>query len=263
MIRNGLALSILSIAAAFPSAWGEGRSSKLDCPAVNGLVSFCQLRATLLQPESSFAVNNVNGNITVTTWSGPGISIRAEVETAAESQALAEELAGQVNVGTAAGSVTVKGPATNSDERWSVQLEIEVPAATGLTIADVNGDITIHGVQSAIDFDTVNGNASLHGVTGDVAGSVVNGSILIEVGGDRWAGQTLDLDTVNGSVEIEVPADCATQVTASLAKGTFSTNFPVDIPTGAREISFELGNAGGSAIRVATSNGNIALRNVG
>jgi DUF4097 and DUF4098 domain-containing protein YvlB len=258
MIRDALALSILSMAAVFSAAWGQGRAMKLDCPAVDGLVSYCQLRVTSLPPESNLSVNAVNSNVSVTTWDGPDFLIRAEVETAAANQSLAEALADQVFVETSTGNIAVKGPAANSHQSWSVKLEIQVPPATGLTVATVNGGIAIHGVQGAIDFDAVNCNASLSGVGGDVTGSAVNGSVFIGVGGGRWAGQTLDVDTVNGSIEIEVPADCAAQVTASVARGVFSTNFPVEISSGS-QVTFELGD-GTSAIRLAASNGNIELR---
>ena len=163
------------------------------------------------------------------------------------------------------GNVTVKGPSTNSSETWSVKLEIRVPPATGLTISTVNGSISVRDVQGPVLANAVNGTLSLTGVDGNVKGTAVNGSIFIAVGGDSWAGQTLVANTVNGSIDVDVPADCAAHVTASVAMGKISTDFPVAIPPSSgfgQSVSFDLGDAGSSdsAIHLATSLGSIQLR---
>ena len=72
--------------------------------------------------------------------------------------------------------------------------------------------------------------------------------------------------TVNGAIEIDVPADCATHVTASTVMGVINTNFPVPVPAGwgwfGRSLSFDIGSssASGLAIRAATTLGSIQLR---
>jgi DUF4097 and DUF4098 domain-containing protein YvlB len=95
-------------------------------------------------------------------------------------------------------------------------------------------------------------------VTGDVIGNAVNGSISIEVGGAHWEGQSLDVDTVNGDIEIAVPADCGAHVVASTSSGTISNDFGVEIPANAQRISFDLGNSG--SIVMSAAKGNIELR---
>jgi hypothetical protein len=268
MKHNALALSLLCLAVS-PGAWGQAPPSKLNCNqaglVVNGMVSFCEIQEASLPPSANFTVSVTNGSVSVATWDGPGILVRAKVQTAADSYFLAEALAGQVVVDTSTGNLVVTGPSTNSRQSWSARLEIYVPAATGVAVTTVNGSIAVSDVQGPLQFHTVNGSVSLAGVGGNVEGSVVNGSIFLGVGGDHWAGQTLDVKTVNGSIEIEVPADCSAQVTASVAMGVVSTNFPVQIPAGrgpfGQSISFDVGSgaAGGSAIRMATTIGTIQL----
>jgi len=270
MKHNALAMSIFCLAAVSPAVWGQAPVSKLNCNqpglVVDDLVTFCQLREVTLPSADSFAVDTVNGGISVETWDGPGILVRTKVQTAAGNDFLAEVLAGQVVVDTSSGNVVVSGPSTNSHQSWSAKLEIFVPPATAVTATSVNGSIAVSDVQGAIQFHTVNGSVSLARVGGDVEGRGVNGSIFIGVGGDHWAGQTLDAKTVNGAIEIDVPADCAAHVTASVALGVIKTNFPVQIPAGwgwfGRSLSFDVGsgNASGSAIRMATTMGSIQLR---
>jgi hypothetical protein len=270
MKHNALALSILCLAAVSPTVRGQSPVSKLNCNqpglVVNDLVTFCQLREVALPPAGAFTVDTVNGSVSVQTWDGPGILVRAKVQTAADDCFLAEALAGQVVVDTSTGNVVATGPSTNGRQTWSVRIEIYVPATTGVAITTVNGSITVSDVQGLLQFHTVNGSVSLVGVGGNVEGKIVNGSIFIGVGGDHWAGQTLDVKTVNGSIEIEVPADCSAHVTASVVMGVINTNFPMQIPAGwglfGRSLSFDVGSgaSAGSAIRMATTMGTIQLR---
>jgi hypothetical protein len=270
MKHNALALSLLCLAAVSPTLRGQSPVSKLNCSQpgmfVDDLVTFCQLREVTLPSAGSFTVDTVNGGVSVETWDGPGILVRAKVQTAAAGGYLAEALASQVVVDTSTGNVVATGPSTNARQTWSVRLEIYVPAATGVAITTVNGSIAVSDVQGLLQFHTVNGSVSLVGVGGNVEGKVVNGSIFIGVGGDHWAGQTLDVKTVNGSIEIEVPADCSAHVTASVVMGVINTNFPVQIPAGwglfGRSISFDVGSGAfpGSAIRMAATMGTIQLR---
>ena len=269
MKYNALALSILCLAAVSPAVRGQSPVSKLNCNQpglfVDDLVTFCQLREVTLPSADSFTVDAVNGGVSVETWDGPGILVRAKVQTAADGY-LAEALASQVVVDTSTGNVMVTGPSTNAHQSWSTRLEIYVPAATGVAITTVNGSIAVSDLQGLSQFHTVNGSISLVGVRGNVKGSVVNGSIFIGVGGDHWAGQTLDVKTVNGAIEIEVPADCSAHVTASVVMGVIHTNFPVQIPAGwglfGRSLSFDVGSGAfpGSAIRMAATMGTIQLR---
>jgi hypothetical protein len=97
-------MSIFCLAAVSPAVWGQAPVSKLNCNqpglVVDDLVTFCQLREVTLPSADSFAVDTVNGGISVETWDGPGILVRTKVQTAAGNDFLAEVLAGQVVVDT-------------------------------------------------------------------------------------------------------------------------------------------------------------------
>jgi len=233
MIRKALVLFILML----PLAWGQHHWPG-SCPGGS-----CQTQVAFLPATDSLSVNTVNGSVSVETWSGSEIMVRTEVHGT-----------GQVTVQFSPGNVSVRGPSANG-----IQVKIEVPPFTGLTIATVNGGIAIHGVAGPIVFNAVNGEASLYGVTGDVTGNAVNGGISIAAGGAHWAGQTLAVDTVDGDIEITVPADCAAHVTASAMSGTIDTDFPVDIPDGSKHVSFDLGTPGSSAITMSATKGNVQL----
>jgi hypothetical protein len=271
MTYKALTTSFLLLAAACLGAWGQTPPTKLNCNqaglAINGLVSFCQIQEVSLPAAANFTVSDVNGGVSVQTWDGPGILVRSQIRTAALNVYLAETLASEVVVDTSAGNVVVTGPSTNSYQNWSAKLEIFVPAATAIGITTANGSVAISDVQGSIQFNVANGSVSLARAGGNVSGNVANGSVLIGVGGN-WAGQTLDVKTANGSIEIDVPADCAAHVTAKVSMGTFNTNFPVQIPLGqglfGLRLSFDVGSGAfpGSAISMSTSLGTIQLRSI-
>jgi len=249
MTREALAVSILLL----PCAWGQHRRPPLTCQS--SADSFCQVQTMTLPATSNLTVSDENGDVSIRVWEQPEIRVRAEVRASAANDALAAEIASQVVVTIVAGEVSVKGP---SKVNWSVGLEIDVPPDTELAPATVNGNIMILGAKASIAFDTVNGEVSIEDVMGDISGRAVNGTIFLGVGGSHWAGQTVDVDTVNGSIDVTVPADCSALVTASVANGTITTNFPVEFAADAHRVSFDLGNSG--SITLAATNGNIALR---
>jgi hypothetical protein len=118
MKHNALALSLLCLAAVSPTLRGQSPDSKLNCNqaglVVNGLVSFCEMREATLPPIGNFTVNVTNGSVSVATWDGTDILVRARIQTAADSYFLAEALAGQVLVDTSTSNVVITGPSTNS-----------------------------------------------------------------------------------------------------------------------------------------------------
>ena len=69
----------------------------------------------------------------------------------------------------------------------------------------MNGGVSIHDVTGNLEFKTVNGGVSLHHVGGYAHGRTTNGGVSIELGGDRWDGQGLDVTTTNGGVSLRVP----------------------------------------------------------
>jgi len=141
MKYNALALSILCLAAVSPAVRGQSPVSKLNCNQpglfVDDLVTFCQLREVTLPSADSFTVDAVNGGVSVETWDGPGILVRAKVQTAAADGYLAEALASQVVVDTSTGNVVVTGPSTNAHQNFPVQ----IPAGWGLFGRSLSFDV--------------------------------------------------------------------------------------------------------------------------
>ena len=213
--------------AILPAAWGQARHYRFNCAGSGAFP--CQAEAVSLPATGSLTVNAVNGSVFVETWDAQEIFVRAEVRGSG-----ANGMAG-VQLVTSPGQVSVRAKAS-----LFVDLIIELPSNTDLTIS------------------TVNGGSTLHGVTGNVIANAVNGGVFIVVGGE-WAGQSLVVDTVNGDIAVAVPADCSARVTAAATGGTITADFPVETTAGTVRAVFDLGQPGSSTITLATVKGDIKL----
>jgi len=129
-----------------------------------------------------------------------------------------------------------------------------------LSLSAHNGGISISDVNGKIEFTGVNGGVSLRRVGGNVHGETKNGGLAVELSGDRWDGEELDVRTTNGGVSMSVPDNYS----AHLETGTVNGNVSVDFPITAqgritKELSVNLGS-GGPTVRAMTTNGGIRLK---
>jgi hypothetical protein len=144
-----------------------------------------------------------------------------------------------------------------------VQFTIALPAGVLLEASDVNGDIRVTGITAPLTLATVNGRLDLAGI-GFVHGATVNGSITATYDALDWAGKT-SLTTVNGSVDITLPAAANASIHAVTVSGSVSSDFPLQAqgfglfcsPGGV--LNGALG-AGGRDLDLVTVNGSIHIR---
>ena len=221
----------------------------------------CEVRETRL-PAGPLTVDaGPNGGIRVEGWDGSDILVRAVVRAHAGDEAEAKQLAGQVEVQTGSGRVTATGPATDGRGGWSVSYRISVPHRTDLDLNARNGGITVADVTGAITFDTTNGGVRLNDLAGRVTGRTRNGGVNVTLGGSRWEGEGLDVQTSNGGVTLAIPTPYDAQLETRTVNGGFRFDYPLTL-TGElsprRGISTALG-AGGPLVRLQTRNGGLRI----
>ena len=167
----------------------------------------CEVRESTL-PAGPLAVDaGDNGGITVEAWDGNDIRVRAVVRGSARTEGRAREIASGVQVQSGGGRVSATGPDRDRDRRewWSVSYRINVPRKNDLNLNARNGGITITGVNGNLRFDTTNGGVRLTDLAGRVNGATRNGGLTVNLGGSRWEGEGLDVETSNGGVTLAVP----------------------------------------------------------
>jgi DUF4097 and DUF4098 domain-containing protein YvlB len=83
------------------------------------------------------------------------------------------------------------------------------------------------------------------------------------MGRGDWDG-TLNFNTVNGSIEVELPAGVSTDVSAATVNGSMSSDFPLTIQGkfSMKNMHGTIGN-GGRGLDLNTVNGSIELKQGG
>lgn len=202
-----------------------------------------------------------NGSISVEAWDRSDIKVLAIVRTSARDEARAKEIAAAVQVQTAGGRVSATGPDTSRREWWSVSYRVSVPRRNDLDLSSRNGGITINGVTGRVEFDTTNGGVRLVDLGGSVRGSTHNGGLMVTLGGQRWDGEGLDVETTNGGVTLSIPDGYNAELETRTRNGGFRTDYPITLQgelTSRDGLHTTLG-AGGAPIRVRTSNGGLRI----
>jgi DUF4097 and DUF4098 domain-containing protein YvlB len=223
--------------------------------------SHCEINETTLAALPRLSVDGgVNGGMTVKGWQKNEILVRARVQTAAESDGRARDLARQVIIHTGGGRVIADGPRSEGRENWSVSYEVFVPQKIDLTLKAHNGGIRIADVSGQMEFETTNGGVSLQRLAGNVHGHTTNGGLSVELAGSRWEGSQLDTSTTNGGVSMSVPANYSARLETGTVNGRVRVDFPVTVSGQIdRQLSINLGS-GGSLVRATTTNGGVSIK---
>jgi hypothetical protein len=151
------------------------------------------------------------------------------------------------------------GRSRTQDNDVKVAFTVRVPAGVGLVARTVNGAIEAQALDGRVEAYTVNGSVRVR-TRGQAQAETVNGSIDADLGDAMWDG-ALTFKTVNGSIEVGLPADASTQVEAQTVNGDLQSDFPVTMKGrfGPKRFEGTIGQ-GGRELHLKTVNGRITLR---
>jgi hypothetical protein len=206
-----------------------------------------------------------NGGIAVKGEDRTDISIRACVQTWAKTDAEAQTLAKSIRIETGG---TVQAEGVSEESNWSVSYQILVPRNTNLKLTTLNGGIVISEVEGTIEFDAKNGGVNLSNLAGDVKGKTRNGGLHVELAGNSWKGNGLDVETTNGGVHLSLSQNYAAHIETETVNGGFIIEIPGLAPekntdekgnyNRRKRISTNF-NGGGANVRVITTNGGVKI----
>ena len=228
--------------------------------------TFCEIREDTV--ASAGAVIGIdarqNGGISLKGWDRADVLVRSQIRTTAPTDAEARDLARQVFVQTAGAQIRADGPSSERDRYWSVSYEVFVPIQSSASLQTVNGGITVNGVSGNLDFKAVNGGVTLKGVSGNVQGRTTNGGVNIELAGDRWVGNGMDVTTTNGGIALKVPQNFSAHLEAETQNGGVHSDLPLQPASNGRaerRVSAVIG-AGGATLKLRTTNGGVSIKRI-
>jgi hypothetical protein len=140
-----------------------------------------------------------------------------------------------------------------------VSFNVRVPAGVRFTGRTVNGDVEALNLTADVDASTVNGSVNVS-TAGLASARTVNGSITAAMGRADWSNE-LEFNTVNGAIELSLPAGLSAEVEAETLNGDIQTDFPMTV-TGRfskRHLTGTIGG-GGRELRLKTVNGSVSIR---
>jgi hypothetical protein len=169
---------------------------------------------------------------------------------------------------------------TINTQSWkaATDLVIQVPVASSLEVrSSMDGAVVIEGVSGEIDINNINGPVTLTSVSGNTLVHTVNGDItvvLTRVAADK----PLSFSTMNGDIDVTLPADVKANLKMKSEQGEIYSDFDINMTRqparseaaekteqGKYRISFDkslygLVNGGGQEFSFNTFSGDIYIR---
>ncbi len=218
-----------------------------------------------LDEGGRISVENINGAITIEGHAGNEVTVVATKK--AGTQKYLDGI--KIDIDASASQVRIETRHPSTSGGWfgkntsgSVSYRLKVPAGAELDeIETVNGELDIRGMTGAVNASTVNGGIELAGLQSDADLETVNG--VIKAGFARLgAGQRVTADTVNGRIELHLPADASASVRAETLNGKIDADdFGLKPVKGfiGHDLAGDLGG-GGASINLETVNGSIRIK---
>lgn len=222
---------------------------------------FCEMREQTLAANGNVSVDGQrNGGVRVSGWDRNDVLMRAKVEAWGETDSETRALVSQIRIETGGNRISAAAPSNaNDNPHWAVSYEIFVPKNSDLSLKTYNGGISVADIKGQINFNAHNGGVSLSKLAGTVKGTTTNGGVHITLSGDRWDGDTLDVRTTNGGVQLSIPANYSAHLETATTNGRLSIDFPITVQGRiGKELSTDLGG-GGKTIRAVTTNGGVHI----
>src|SRR5271169_4551210 len=216
-------------------------------------------RTVPLSSTGRVSLANVNGNVTITGWERNEVQIDA-VKKARDQQKF-DEARIEVDAGSDSVQIRTKYPeGHNNNNPATVTYELHVPRLTRLDhINLVNGSLAVSKVNGEMDANLVNGKTDIQDLSGRLNISAVNGTISANY-------RSLDnvkeihLKSVNGAINLALPASPNAEVSVSTVNGGITTDFPLQVQGKfmGHHLDGTLGS-GGTRIEISNVNGSIRI----
>lgn len=177
--------------------------------------------------KSNFSLNNINGTVEISSWQEDTIKVVATVS--AETQESYDDVT--VNMVQRGQKVSVRTDYKEKTYRQNKQVarvdyQVWLPAETNLSdIELVNGDLTIENIAGEVHAEVVNGSINATKLSGSSEISAVNGSVNVDYKAQTDDVDSIEIETVNGRIELFIPQNINANVSADTMHGSIKTAF--------------------------------------
>lgn len=175
----------------------------------------------------------MNGGITVTGYNGKEVIVeaRSRHEGAHESKN-DRKSEGMHRIESRGSGLSVEEQDNEvhigvSSMNRTVDLIIQVPYKTSLKLKCLNdGDIKVEHVSGEVDADDLNGGVKLLNISGAVVAHSLNEDVVVTLD-QITPGKSMSFSTMNGDVDVTMPADVKARVKLKADNGEIYSDFDV------------------------------------
>jgi hypothetical protein len=151
-----------------------------------------------------------------------------------------------------------RGHMNSKNNDVKVEFTVRVPAGTNFVGRTVNGGVEARDLDGRVDLHTVNGSLDFS-TQGIGTAKTVNGSITGKLGRADWS-DTLSMETVNGSITLDLPAGTDADLEARTVNGRINSSLPLTVQELSRRWLKGTLGSGGRVLTLGTVNGSITLK---
>lgn len=219
-----------------------------------------------LAPGGRLEIINVNGRIIAEPApAGSGVDVRADRTARAASEEAARELLPSIEIREEAGSdrvrLEVRVPRMSGLSGHEVVWTLRVPPGVSVDLRTVNGRIEVSGLDGEVRAETTNGAIAGRALRAKaVDANTTNGSVDIELA-SAVTGGTFELEAVNGSVSLKLPANSRAHIQGRCVNGGISAS-GLDLQMVGEQTRRRLEatlNGGGAHVMLSTVNGGVRI----
>jgi DUF4097 and DUF4098 domain-containing protein YvlB len=218
-----------------------------------------------LTADGRVELDNINGSVHISSWDRNEVKLDA-VKYADTKERLDEA---KIEIDSRNDSLSIRTRYPERDQNWnwgsrnnpaSVEYTLTVPRKARLDeIKLINGSLDVTGMSGEVNASCINGKLEARNLAGRARLSTINGRLNAQF--DQLARQNMELNSVNGSVDLTIPSDSNAEVEASTVSGNINNDFGLHVNHHrfvGHDLRGELGS-GGTHIRISNVNGRIEV----
>lgn len=214
--------------------------------------------------DGRIQLSNINGDVSINACDCSQVNLRADIS--ASDQTLRDRISVKIQHNDSTLNVETKYKQHADNHRnhghSKVTYTLSVPNDVQLNDIDlVNGNLYINRVSGSLNADLVNGKLISDGQTRSTSVDTVNGKIKIHFS-DLSHAENINLETVNGDIEIYLPTNANAMLEAQTISGRLSNDFGIEVIKH-KYVGSEMKGTIGSGdvkIKLENVNGKIAVK---
>ncbi|MCP3959352.1 MAG: DUF4097 family beta strand repeat protein [bacterium] len=212
-----------------------------------------------LTADGRLSLENVNGDVKIEAWDRDEVSIEA-IKRGRSQEALD---AARIDIDASDDRIRIETRYARDGRRDSASVDYTIYVPRGAELDEielVNGSLDLSGVAGDVAASLVNGEVTARDLAGNVEISSVNGEMVVALA-EFDADHSIDLSSVNGSLELKMPGRADADIEATTVHGGIRNDFGLEVDRSGfvgRKLRGQMG-AGGARISLSNVNGSIDI----